>query len=81
MRWYLLMEKYITNTGLKSMIGIEILKAERMVDHSITVDVYQQKIKAYKKVKQLKSLLKEFDKGQDYIKKEFEQLSGIVCNS
>ena len=75
------MEKYITNTGLKSMIVIEILKGERMVDCSITADVYQEKIRAYKRVKQLKSLLNEFDKGQDYIKKEFEQLSGRVCNS
>ncbi|WP_455661533.1 hypothetical protein [Pradoshia sp.] len=70
------MEKHITNTGLKSMIGIEILKAERMVDYSVTADVYQHKIKEYKRAKSLKKLLKEFDKGQEYITKEFKQLSG-----
>jgi len=70
------MEKVITNTGLKSMIGIEIIKAERKVDFSVTADVYQQKIKEYKRAKRLKQLLKEFDKGQEYITKEFEQLSG-----
>ena len=70
------MEKIITNTGLKSMIGIEIIKAERQVDFSVTADVYQQKIKEYKRAKRLKQLLKEFDKGQEYITKEFEQLSG-----
>ena len=70
------MEKIITNTGLKSMIGIEIIKAERKVDFSVTADVYQQKIKEYKRAKRLKQLLKEFDKGQEYITKEFEQLSG-----
>ena len=70
------MEKIITNTGLKSMIGIEIIKAERKVDYSVTADVYQQKIKEYKRAKRLKKLLKEFDKGQEYITKEFEQLSG-----
>ncbi|PQD95755.1 hypothetical protein CYL18_07640 [Pradoshia eiseniae] len=70
------MEKIVTNTGLKSMIGIEIIKAERKVDFSVTADVYQQKIKEYKRAKRLKQLLKEFDKGQEYITKEFEQLSG-----
>ncbi|MGM9930944.1 hypothetical protein [Pradoshia sp.] len=70
------MEKHITSTGLKSMIGIEILKAERMVDHSITTDVYQRKIKEYKRAKQLKRLLQEFDKGQEYVAREYEQLSG-----
>ena len=70
------MEKIITNTGLKSMIGIEIIKAERKVDYSVTADVYQQKIKEYKRAKRLKKLLEEFDKGQEYITKEFEQLSG-----
>ena len=70
------MEKIVTNTGLKSMIGIEIIKAERKVDFSVTADVYQQKIKEDKRAKRLKQLLKEFDKGQEYITKEFEQLSG-----
>ena len=70
------MEKIVTNTGLKSMIGIEIIKAERKVDYSVTAEVYQQKIKEYKRAKRLKQLLKEFDKGQEYITKEFEQLSG-----
>ena len=64
------MEKIVTNTGLKSMIGIEIIKAERKVDFSVTADVYQQKIKEYKRAKRLKQLLKEFDKGQEYITKE-----------
>ena len=70
------MKKHITSTGLKSMIGIEILKAERMVDHSITTDVYHQKIEEYKRAKQLKKLLKEFDKGHEYVAREFEQLLG-----
>ena len=69
------MKETIVNTSLKSMINIEILKAAKAVDTATDASDYYYKIKEYKRARQLKELISELNKGNDYVMQKFEELS------
>lgn len=59
--------KQLTKESLKYMIELEILKAQEAVNSSNTIRNYSRKLIEYKKAKQLKQLVAELEKGQEYV--------------
>ncbi len=68
------MEK-LTKNSLKYMIDLEILKAEEAVNSANTIKNYSRKLIEYKRAKQLKQLVNELDRGQDYVVSHLTELT------
>ncbi|KMY45532.1 hypothetical protein AC622_15950 [Bacillus sp. FJAT-27916] len=65
----------LTKDSLKYMIDLEILKAEEAVNSSNTIRNYSRKLVEYKKAKQLKQLVNEFEKGQEHVIALLEEIT------
>lgn len=71
------MKALVTTSGLKSMIGIELMKTKRIVDNAISLHSYPVKVKAYRKAKALKALSKKlYIESDESIAKQLGELSG-----